>query len=244
MVRSDSQSIHEFIVDFDHVYFSFKKEKLDMSSTVAAFNLLYACKLTEDKKLLVMTAIGEINYDNMRSTLLNFFSNDKIANSISSGDTPVIQESTFYGESGSNQYKYNQKGRSSKPNKNPYPTQPGLNPLSKSGFHTKCNICGDLNHWAHKCPNKNPRFNDRNKSSRPNDNSSSTYYDKNKSSSNNNRFGGSDKVQFTMFVGCTSSNEIQNLNNLVNESKDCAIVDTGCVTTVCGNPWADTFIDS
>ena len=47
-----------------------------------------------------------------------------------------------------------------------------------------------------------------------------------------------------MFVGCTSSNEIQNLNNLVNESKDCAIVDSGCVTTVCGNPWADTFIDS
>ena len=56
--------------------------------------------------------------------------------------------------------------------------------------------------------------------------------------------GGYDKVQFTMFVGCTSSNEIQNLNNLVNESKDCAIVDSGCVTTVCGNPWADTFIDS
>ena len=52
------------------------------------------------------------------------------------------------------------------------------------------------------------------------------------------------EVNFSMFVGCASSQADNNLQSLVNESKGYAILDSGCSTTVCGEKWLENFVES
>jgi len=51
-------------------------------------------------------------------------------------------------------------------------------------------------------------------------------------------------VKFTMFVGCTSCQETNKLNDLVEESRGYAILDSGCSNTVCGENWMTKFIEN
>ena len=46
-----------------------------------------------------------------------------------------------------------------------------------------------------------------------------------------------------MFVGCTSNQENEKLQQLVSESKGYALLDSGCTNTVCGEVWMDNFVE-
>ena len=50
------------------------------------------------------------------------------------------------------------------------------------------------------------------------------------------------ETNMTMFVGCTGESVLA--NSLVDDSKGCGILDSGCTKTVCGERWVKDYIDN
>ena len=69
--------IDEFVDRFEHTYFNFKSQKMELPDPVMAFMLLASCKLAEDKVQLVMSAVTNVTYDSMKETIKRVFG-DKI----------------------------------------------------------------------------------------------------------------------------------------------------------------------
>jgi len=46
----------------------------------------------------------------------------------------------------------------------------------------------------------------------------------------------------TMFVGCAGDTVL--VNSLVDDSKGCGVLDSGCTKTVCGERWAKDYLEN
>ena len=104
------------------------------------------------------------------------------------------------------------------------------NPLGKDGNVTRCLVCESKFHWARDCPDS---------------------YENNKDSSEKNKPKGkveqyeedTESVHFSLFMGYTNASGCSKLQNLIKDSKGCAVLDSGCSTTVCGVEWYEEYIN-
>ena len=71
--RCSDADVGEFVNEFERVYFKFTQEGMVLPDAVMAFMLLVSSNLTENKFQLAMSAITDVNYSNMKSTLKRVF---------------------------------------------------------------------------------------------------------------------------------------------------------------------------
>ena len=94
--RDESENIKNFVSKFENKYFKFKQEATTLPGPDMAFMVLSSCNLTETNVQLVMSAIHEITYDNMKAIIMRIFGSDMKAPHIT--NTPFVEiksEPTF-----------------------------------------------------------------------------------------------------------------------------------------------------
>lgn len=249
--RKENVGIVEFVAEFEHVYFNFKTEEMTLPDPVMAFMLLASCKMSESDVQLVMSAVNDVKYDTMKATLIRIFGHS-ISNSGSSSVMPAIatsdikvepvfsvenqldeQQHAFYAQGrnwrGRSSWRGPGRGASYGRNGNSTYMSPGrtnnqstgrkLNPIGRDGQVSRCVICDSRFHWAKDCPDSY-------------ENSGAKGKDE------------SGSVHLSLFMGLTDNSDNKKLNNLVDESRCGAVIDTGCSTTVCGKLWLNDYMQS
>ena len=250
VVRKPGTLVHDFINDFDHAKFKLEQEGLKKDDTLLALELLSQCQLPQDKSQLVMSGISEITYEKMKEKLTSIFfiereQHNKFDTSDSgsaAGKSDALESVLFSEESISDEGSLFTTGRRNfrgrgwfNPRKSPrgrsyfkrsnrgYGRSQGskrTNPIGRDGYPTTCAICKSHFHYARECTTQRRNRNESN-------------YEDN-----------TNKINFSMFVGCTSNEDNNRLMDLVNESRGYAILDSGCTNTVCGEEWITTFISN
>ena len=94
----------------------------------------------------------------------------------------------------------------------------GYNSMGRFSNTLKCNLCFSTDHVRYNCP----------------------HHKEVKELIARKRGG----VQFSMFVGCATSDTERKLLTLLEESKGHAILDSGCATTVCGEAWLTSYVST
>ncbi|KAK3874884.1 hypothetical protein Pcinc_020203 [Petrolisthes cinctipes] len=91
------------------------------------------------------------------------------------------------------------------------------NPLGPDGKVSSCLVCNSRFHWARDCPDAYENL--------------------------GSRKDHSETVHLSLFMGYAGdASSGGKLQKLVEESKGCAVLDTGCSTTVCGQEWMKYYI--
>ena len=103
------------------------------------------------------------------------------------------------------------------------------NPLGSDGRVSRCAICGSKFHWARECPDS---YENRGNGPRPGEKMASV-----------EESGFEETVHLSMFLGyaggCDGGDK---LRKLIDEAEGCAVLDSGCSTTVCGVTWLDSYL--
>ena len=71
--RNYDVNINEFVSHFDHIYFKFNKQGMELPDPVIAFMLLASCRLSDTDVQLIMSAIMEVTSENRKSVLKRVF---------------------------------------------------------------------------------------------------------------------------------------------------------------------------
>ena len=256
--RKDEVKVFEFVSEFEHIYYNFKIESMVLPDAVLALMLLASCNFKESEHHLVMSAISDITYDNMRSAILRIFGHPiESEASISVKSEPVFcvetnkpcsteevigPSETFYTRGRSTfrgRFRRDRGrptgGRSSGMASSGFDSRGRkTNPVGYDGRTTTCAICKSILHWARDCPHATEKLDD-------------TGY-RSENGKNKSRPNDDFEVNFSMFVACaTGSNEStsdEKLQSLIVETKNCGIVDSGCSNTVCGDIWLKHYLDN
>ena len=234
--RDASVSIDDFICKFEHMYYNFKKQGMELPDTVIAFMLLESCNLEEKDKQLILSAMTEIKFDGMKAALKRVFGG-KICSVINKEikSEPVFETSSesdaLYarnryiagyaargrGEHRNGRYNSRQVRTGSNSGRAACPridTVNKPNPKDANGNFMRCLRCNSKYHFIRFCPHKEEN-------------------DEQEKEEN------CENVQLMLFVAYTNDKRI---NKLVSECCGHALLDSGCSTTVCGEAWlADYF---
>ena len=241
--RSEGKSIKDFITEFEHLNFQFKREDMELPGPVMAFMLLSAANLNETETHLVMSALNEVKYENMKSIIMRIFGTEiklqsgnsftpvEIKSEPSFVATDSVENSSFYvrgnrrfrGRGNTRGFFRGRGGRAGVTGANAEDVGGSrkLNPVSSNGDISRCLICDSKLHWARNCPH--------------------AYENQKKSEPNIDE---TEIVQLSLFMGLTNNENPHNakLENLLQESKSCALLDTGCSMTVCGERWLEEYM--
>ena len=74
--QRSNMDISGFVSGFEHVYFKFTQQGMTLPDTVFAFMLLRAANLSDVERKLVMSAISDVTYNNMKNALKRVFCDD------------------------------------------------------------------------------------------------------------------------------------------------------------------------
>ena len=254
--RPTNVSVSDFVKDFEHAYFKFKAQDMKLPDTVMALMLLASCSLSDNESQLVMASLVDINYTAMKSALKRIFDKD-IEKAPGIATVDIKTEPNFYGgdcdgassagstrgdnvyyarsrprgraRGGRGAYSYRGRGRAGKPvtgaNSEPiggeYSNSRKMNPVDSEGNVSRCVICDSRLHWARDCPHS---------------------YEKMKSPASTDT--ADDTVELSLFMGLTGVNDGNSkLSSLMHESSGCAVLDSGCINTVCGSAWLQRYTD-
>lgn len=243
--RSDDMVIDKFVSEFEHVYFKFTEQNMELPDPVMAFMFLASCNLLEHEVQLVMSAIQNVTYDNMKSTVKRIFSGDiSVKRHVGDGNSsradvkvePVFcsevsaANETMYTRSdrparfrGRKQFKSGSRGRGSQATSygnSEFTSGEKPNPVGRDGKVSRCIVCDSMYHWARNCPHAG----------------------RDRDAEN---FETSEIVHLSLFMGYTSDGPYKSkLQTLNSESRGCAVLDTGCSTTVCGRNWLHNYLET
>ena len=241
--RNDDMNINEFVSHFDHIYFKFNKQGMELPDPVIAFMLLASCKLSDTDVQLVMSAITEVTSENMKSVLKRVFGGNIGTGKFASFEIktePVFHSAgesseTFYANSRRGQYQhqrgtYTLRGRGNRGDLSNRPSGRNngsrkTNPVDRDGNISRCVICESKFHWARQCPDAYENVGSFNNNS--NESPASRNEDEN--------------VQLSLFMEYANVAQSHKLRNLVGDSYGSALLDTGCSTTVCGVDWLENY---
>ena len=246
--RNSDTSVGDFLSQFDNEYFKFCKRDMKLPETVIAFMLLSACNLSEYEVQLVMSSFTEINYNNMKSSLKRIFATEMNVNKSYGNDIDfqTKSEPVFYGsgESG-NSVMYARGGKQWRGGRGGFRGRRGTrgaaqssrggrktNPIGKDGNVTRCLICESKFHWARDCQDAYEVMSQQ-------VNEKEVEKEEKVVESEEN----SETVHFSLFMGYTNQTEKSKLKNLISESHGCAVLDSGCSTTVCGINWFENYVN-
>ena len=246
LTRKEGGSVLEHLNDFQNTFLEFKKLSagvINYGDELLALQLIKSCRLSEtDNKLVLAQMIEPPSSENVsdilkrvfpagseeqKSTTENQTSSDVL---LSNTESQGGQENTTYfakgnrGGRGSYRPSFNTRGRQQKRtgswNRNSS-NQPRKNPLGPDGRYTLCSVCDSIWHYFRDCPHMKKVKKDQ----------------KNKESSQEVN------LSFISFVGC-ASNDDKKLQQLLDDSKGYAILDSGCSTTVAGEEWFSKYVDN
>ena len=252
--RKPDGRIHDYLSEFERAKFEFEQEGMEKDKTVLGLDLLSQCNLSQEKNQLVMSGLTEVTYENVKAKLSSIFAfeHDKY-NKFGKSEIRESEE-VFYSRNQENQRGHSSnyssrfenrnrkrprhsKGGNSytrqEPERNSYGRQDSeksqsyrrKNPNGNDGRPSRCNICQSIFHWFRDCPHAHEK------------NMTGEYL---KERSNQVHFSG--LVAFTGFA--EENTEKCKIRLLREETKGCAIVDSGCATTVCGTGWINEFIEN
>lgn len=244
MRRPNEGKVREFMSEFEHTYYKFTKQGMTLPDSVMAFMLLASCNLSETQQQLVMSAISEVTFQNMKSALTRIFHQEVSAQPIKPVACDIKSEPVFLGDEcgkleadvkGSESLfvrgqqharsrgaarSYRSRGRSLARGRGAARRQ---NPPGPDGRITRCLVCDSRFHWARECPD--------------------AYENKGDAENSDNAGKDNDRtVNFSLFTGYADGNLDNKLSKLVREARGCAVLDSGCSTTVCGVKWLDEFL--
>ena len=234
--------------EFEHTYFKFTKQaKQDMTlpDSVMAFMLLASCNLSDNEQQLVMSAISEISLKNMKGALGRSVQSAKPINKPVMCDVksePVLlgggrdefdadggtNESMFVRGSQRGRFRSSVRGYRPRGRFVPRGATRRQNPLGPDGRISRCMVCDSRFHWARECPDAYENMENYSCSS----------------AGSNNTGGTSAAVNFSLFAGYANGERENKLSKLVEEAKCCAVLDSGCSTTVCGVKGLDEFLSA
>ncbi|KAK3887825.1 hypothetical protein Pcinc_008076 [Petrolisthes cinctipes] len=218
---------------------------MELPDSVMAFMLLASCTLSDGEQQLVMSAITDVTYANMKSALNRIFAGEicgqkyaPVPVSVAKSE-PVLWNENIGGEEllyvrgnqrgrtpvrggavrdrGHSSGRYSRYSTGSARSYTRSSTGRRQNPLGPDGKVSSCLVCNSRYHWARDCPDAYENL--------------------------GSREDHSETVHLSLFMGYAGdASSGGKLQKLVEESKGCAVLDTGCSTTVCGQEWMKYFI--
>ena len=250
--RGSEQNIADYIAKFDQKYNTLKNKDMTMPPGIIAFKLLRKANITKNERLLVLTGMDYATkdelYEQAKKSLLKF-KGEQGAGCDSSDISPAIKlEPAFLAQ-------HEDALMAAGPRNQYYPRRPwrgaggrgnfsggvggrgnysrGIsrsvvgrptNPNGLDGKPIPCNSCGSFRHLIANCPDTW-----QNRSTRVN-----------VVTSDNTKFSDIKEEQMVLFTGYKSDN----LYQLAMDAQNCAVLDSACSSTVCGQSWIDNYIDS
>ena len=256
IIRKDDEKVKTYSMRFDNAVFLLKQEGLECHEVLLGLDLLQQCRLPQDKNHLVMSGLTEVTYENIKARLSTiFFDDHDISKKFEAPDSGIslyaegnTSDEVFYTAGYGPKGRYNNfRGRYGGRNKKRPRYERGAasnygranseqpkfrtkNPTGDDGRPSKCNICESIFHYSRDCPHS---------------------YEKNQTNSQqsheNNFVPRNKRVNFNLlvaFTGYTQEEQGCKLKSLLEDLKGCAIIDSGCATTVCGQDWVNEFVDT
>ena len=253
VVRKDDEKVTDYIERFDYATFLLRQEGLECHEVLLGIDLLQQCRLSQEKNHLVMSGLTEVTYETVKAKLSTIFFDDHDKLKKFEGQESAV---SFYAEGNTNDEvlyttAYGQRGRfnnfrgrfgdrskkrpkfergaasnSGRSNTVNQPKFRTKNLNGDDGRPSKCNICESIFHWSRECPNS---------------------YENNQPGKENTFVPRNKRVNFNLlvaFTGYAKEGQGCKLKSLLEESKGCAIIDSGCATTVCGVEWVNAFMDT
>ena len=228
--KDPSMTMTDFIIEFERKYNRTKKFNMTLPDNVLAFKLLDCCCLTVGEKQLALTAITDTTLSGMKTALKRIFS-EKISDTSGPDTIRIKQEPesayyTKYRTSGYRQYKTNDSQQTQWKPQGGYQSkqQTGMNPLNRFGKPTRCSVCQSIFHWRKNCPDE--------------DKAEVRITSHHQESEIENNFE-PEQCNITLFTKSDPSiNEV-----FVLEAQGCAVLDTACTRTVCGEKWLDHYLE-
>ena len=254
--RPTNVGVSNFVKDFEHAYFKFKAQDMQLPDSVMAFMLLASSALSDSESQLVMSSLADVTYKAMKSALKKIFDQsiekapviapvhvkqEEVIAYAGEGDSSVADSTgagdVYYARAGRPwRGRARGRGRPARGRGGRMPlsganseriggTSGGYrrkNPLDHDGNVSRCVICDSCLHWARDCPHSHER----------------------REASGAEEPAGDEAVQLSLFMGLTGDEETkQKLQTLAHDSVGSAILDTGCINTVCGEEWLDKYVD-
>ena len=234
--RLDSQSISDFVANFDAKYRKIAKKNMKLPSEILAFKLLRKANITKEEKMLVLTGM---NYDNKDALYeeakksLKKFKGDTLEGS-KSESVSIKLEPAFLAQhedallaagytsskpafSGYNKYG-NQRGRGyyrggSQSGKEQCVSKK-INPVGLNGRPMICKSCGSYRHLLDDCPDSWENMAKVNVTE--------------------------EEENVVLFTGYNKTDILR----LGIDARNCAVLDSACSSTVCGESWLKEYMSS
>ena len=220
--RPSGDNIVDFLVHFEHLYSKLKKFEVELPVGVQAFFLLKAANLSDENERLARATCGEMNYANMKKSLMNIFG-DPASGAGDNGAPSVKSEPVF--QSGHEDVNYTSgyrnwrgrgrgKGRGFIAGNGPRQdrSNSGTNPLDRDGRIMKCYACGSVSHLSRSCPTR--------------------------------KSGGSDGKPQDIHITLFNAKPDGHMTSLVKECLGKALLDSACTKTVCGATWLNLYLET
>ena len=241
--RPHDVSVSEYILEFDKRYLRTKNLGTQMSDDLLAYRLLRNANLGDQYTKLVK-ATSKLEYEVMKQQLKNLFTEASSSSTVSDFE-PLTQTSggmkfkeevdtfltrdaeyeTLYSSSKNPQWRKSSdssgssKGQSPRKKYKSYQKKSashhGKNPVNSDGEITRCHYCQSIYHYQPECPDKARNKDDKD----------------------------SEDTLFNSEVVLCEDN-LDGPCDLVSESLNCALLDSGASKNVCGKVWLDVYLDS
>ena len=247
MRRQEDMKMIDFISEFEHTAYKFQQEGMILPDAVMAFMVLGSSRLSDSESHMVMSGIKDVTFASVRAALLRIFghsfqsahpmqsigaSNVEIksetlcSDSSNSGGEVLYTRGGYTGRrgwsSGRGRGAYGRgswRAGSRKSSSAGRASDRRQNPVDAEGKVTTCAVCSSTMHWARDCPHS---------------------YENAEEAKDKE----SEKINFSALVGCTEVKDSQKLKLLSEELHGCALLDSGCANTVCGESWMSNFIEN
>ena len=251
MKRSSDTPINDFILKFEKAHHKLKTYGTIISDDLLAYRLLKAANLGDaDEKLAKGTA--KLEFEAMKDQLRKLFSEN---NSFGAKSADRFEDIQFSENNNENEnYSYYTKSRPYRGRGRPFYSNRGSNgsmnsnwrqprnqqqdasksstqkgnPKNEHGIVTRCTICDSTMHWAPECPHK----------------SSGVYLaseeDPSQEVHEDNFYSQELMESITLYQTDLDSPS----PNLVSDAFNCALIDCGASSTVCGKAWFDVLVSS
>ena len=233
--RHDGMSISEYIASFDSRYRKIEKLKMTLPSEILAFKLLRKANISKEEIMLVLTGMIYSNratlYDEAKQSLKKF--KGDIAEGSANSSSSIKLEPAFLaeheeallaagyikqnrgGRSGKGAYsRGNQRGRAQQSSKK-------INPTGTDSKTLTCKYCGSFRHLVANCQHtKETMAKVHITETSPKDEQEDEHV-----------------VLFTGY----DKREIAQLGI---DARNCAVLDSACSSTVCGETWLENYLNS
>ena len=221
--RKSDESISQYIANFDQKYSRIRAENITLPPEILAFKLLRRAGISRSEKLLVLTGMNYTEkdglFDQARKSLRKFVGEGSAGGGkdVLGLDEAIKVEPAFIAETRAAGGWRGGFGAGPRGRLRGGGERP-MNPLGRDGQPMTCKCCGSFRHFLRDCPDswENTR------KGKP---------------SNFNKPKEEDAVFFT---GCSE----QDMTVFISEAYNCAVLDSACSSTVCGEKWLETFLET